>query len=116
MAIMPILWRSTTLVAMAALAYVLLPVSGLLAFVLGKTPRLRWHGLQAVAFGTLWPIALYAASAVTPLLTQVVFVAGTLSWLGLIVGSGRGRDPRLPVIGRRLKRIADADPQPRGAD
>ena len=94
---------------MAALAYVLLPVSGLLAYSLGSTPRLRFHGLQAVVLGFIWPLALYAGSFVSPVLTQLVFATGIAIWLWLFVATLSGRDPGLPVVGDTLRRAAEAD-------
>ena len=87
---------------MAALAYILLPVTGGLAFLLSASPRTRSHGLQAIVLGTLWPLALYAASAVAAALTWVVAAIGTLAWLGFIAFTAAGRDPKLPFIGAWL--------------
>ena len=94
---------------MAALAYLLLPVSGLLAYSLGSTPRLRFHGAQAVFLGLVWPLALYACSFVSPFLTQLAFVAGVAAWLWLSVATATGRDPRLPLVGEYLWRAAGID-------
>ena len=96
---------------MPALAYVLLPVSGLIAYLLGPDARVRFHGLQAIALGLAWPLGLYAASAVSATATQIVFVVGAAAWLVLLVGAAVGRDPRLPLAGRRLERAAEADPR-----
>lgn len=95
---------------MAALAYVLLPVSGLLAYSMGTSGRLRFHGLQAIIVGLVWPLLLYAASAVGPLVTQLVFALGSVIWVWLAVATALGRDPALPLIGRRLKRATGEDP------
>ena len=96
---------------MAGLAYLLLPVSGLVAYLTGSTARTRFHGLQAIAVGLAWPLALYAASAVAPLLTQVVFVAGVALWVLLLIGAAAGRDPSVPWIGKRLRAAAEAPPR-----
>jgi uncharacterized membrane protein len=93
----------------AALAYLLLPLSGLLAYLLADDPRLRMHGLQAITVGASWPAAIYAASAVSPTATRVVFAAGALTWIVLLIGAALGKNPRLPLIGRLLERAA-ADP------
>lgn len=84
---------------MAALAYVLLPVTGILTFLLSASPRTRAHGLQAIVLGTLWPLLLYAASALAADLTWVVAVIGAFAWLGFMVLTASGRDPKLPFIG-----------------
>ena len=85
---------------MAALAYLLLPVTGLLAYMSGTTVRERWHGLQAIALGLVWPCALYAGSWLSPSVTQVVFVVGAGAWLLFLFGTLAGKDPAIPVIGR----------------
>ena len=90
---------------MAALAYVLLPVSGLIAYSMGASSRTRFHGLQAVVLGLKWPLALYAASFLSPVVTQLVFAAGLAAWLWLLVATAAGRDPRLPVVGNYLQRV-----------
>ena len=81
---------------MAALAYVLLPLSGVIAFLVGGSRRVRFHGLQAIVVGTVWPLAAYAASTVASVATAVVFAAGGVLWMVLIVTALAGRDLRLP--------------------
>ncbi len=94
---------------MAGLAYLLLPVTGLLAY-FGGRGRTRLHGGQAVVLGVLWPAVLYACSAWTPSATQVAFVAGTVLWLGFLIAAAAGRDPKLPWVWRWLSRSTDAAP------
>ncbi len=94
---------------MAGFAYLLLPVTGALAYFNGKRSRTRFHGLQAVLLGVLWPAALYAASAVDPSLTRWVAIGGALIWLVLMLAAFAGRDLRFPVIGKTLQRYT-ADP------
>jgi uncharacterized membrane protein len=95
----------------AAFAYLLLPVSGLLAYLLTDDPRLRVHGLQAITVGTLWPAAIYGASAVSPTATRVAFAVGAVTWIVLLVGAALGKNPRLPLIGRFLDRAAAETPR-----
>jgi uncharacterized membrane protein len=95
---------------MAALAYVLLPVSGLIAYALGTSPRTRRHGLQAIVFGAVWPAALYAGSWISEWATRVVFVVGALIWVVLMILAAAGRDPRLPGLGVLLERAAALPP------
>lgn len=90
---------------MPALSYVLLPVTGMLAYFLGNSARTRFHGLQAVAYGVLWPACLYLASLLSTAATKAVFGVGALLWLGLIVVTATGRDPSLPLLGPLLKRL-----------
>jgi uncharacterized membrane protein len=91
----------------AALAYVLLPVSGLVAYLTGSTPRMRFHGLQAIAFGAAWPVLLYAATWTSPGVTQVIFLLGFLLWMALIVAAALGRDLQLPLVASRLRSAAE---------
>jgi uncharacterized membrane protein len=95
-------------VAVAALAYVLLPVSGLIAFLKGSTVRTRWHGLQAIVVGAVWPVLLYAATWTAPVVTQAVGVVGAILWVALIVTTALGKDLQLPVVGSRLRTAARA--------
>jgi len=91
---------------MAALAYVLLPLSGVIAFLTGRSARIRFHGLQAIAVGAVWAVAAYVASWTAPLVTVAVFVAGAALWVTLLVSSLIGRDIRLPGAAH-LERIAE---------
>ena len=92
---------------MAALAYVLLPLSGLIAFLVGATARMRFHGLQAMALGAVWAVAAYVASWIAPMLTAVVFVVGGLVWIALMLAALLGRDLRLPGAAS-LQQVAEA--------
>jgi uncharacterized membrane protein len=95
----------------AVLAYLLLPISGLAAYLLGRDARIRFHGLQAIALGLVWALSLYGASALSPRATRVVFGVGAAAWLGLIVAVALGRRARLPLVGRSLERAARDDPR-----
>jgi uncharacterized membrane protein len=90
---------------MAALAYLLPPLSGLLVYSMGRNQRARFHGLQAVVFGFLWPAAIYVGSLAGPTGTRVVFALGALVWIALLGMTALGRDPRLPG-GRRLRSLS----------
>jgi uncharacterized membrane protein len=98
---------------MAALAYLLPPVSGLAAYLLGSSPRMRRHGLQAVLLGVAWPALLYAGAAVSPGATQVVAGLEVAVWGAFIVGAAAGRDPRWPVLGEWFERLAAESPRER---
>jgi uncharacterized membrane protein len=84
---------------MAALAYLLLPLSGMLAYFSWGGPRMRFHGAQAVALGLVWSFALFACAAVSAAATQVVFLLGAVVWLVLMITTAFGRDLKLPWIG-----------------
>ena len=91
---------------MAALAYLVLPVTGLLAYFSGKTPRARWHGLQAIVLGALWPALLYLAVATNDALVLPVAIGGAAVWILFLAATALGRDPTLPWLGPRLKELA----------
>lgn len=88
---------------MAAVAYLLLPVTGLIVYGTTRDRRTRFHALQAIALGLAFPVVLFLASLGPPAIVQVTFVAGAVTWIGFLVTTAAGRDPRLPVIGRRLE-------------
>ncbi len=96
---------------MAALAYLLLPVTGLAAFLFGADARTRFHGVQAILIGLTWPLALYGASIISASLTRVVFAAGTVVWVSAIGLAASGRDLRLPGVSPYLLRISEQDPR-----
>jgi uncharacterized membrane protein len=95
---------------MAWLAYLLPPVSGFIAYSTGRSSRTRFHGLQAVWIGFVFPIALYGASWITPTVTRAVLVLELLVWFVYLVGSAIGKDPLLPVVGHLSKRAASSRP------
>jgi uncharacterized membrane protein len=94
----------------ATLAYLLLPLTGLCAFVLSHRPRVRRHGLQAIVIGTSWAVLLYVASALSSAVTLAVFASGTIVWLGFLVGTALGRDPQLPGVGALIDRAVGDEP------
>ena len=101
---------------MPAFAYLLLPLSGTIAYLKGRTARVRFHGLQAVVIGVVWPAALYVATLVSPGPTQVVYAIGALVWIGFLLATLMGRDPRLPLVGAGLERFAAAASEDRATD
>ena len=98
-----------TLLVVAALAYLFLPLSGTVAFVLARSPRIRFHGAQAIVVGVVWPLALLAASALSASATRVVWGVGALVWLALLTGTALGRDPALPGLRGALGGLAARD-------
>ena len=91
---------------MAALAYLFPPLTGLLAYSLGRDQRVRFHGLQAVVFGFVWPAAIYIGSLAGPSGTRAAFGLGALIWIAFFGMTALGRDPRLPG-GRRLRSLSE---------
>ena len=100
---------------MAALAYLLPPITGLFAYLLGSRERTRRHGLQSVAFGLLWPAALYGAAALSPGAAQVGFAVGGLGWVGLLLTTALGLDLHVPGTARWLGDAATESPSGRKA-
>lgn len=98
---------------MAALAYLVPPVSGLVAFLTAAEGRVRFHGLQSIALGTVWPAAIYLGSAVTPALTRIAFLVGALVWVLLLVSAAVGKDLGLPGLSDRLRAVASYPAPPR---
>jgi uncharacterized membrane protein len=84
----------------AALSYLVPPVSGLVAYLRGRSGRVRAHGLQAIVFGALWPAALYGGSALSAAATRAVFVVGVVVWVGMMISAALGRDVLLPGLTR----------------
>ena len=95
---------------MAALAYLLPPLSGLVAYFKSSTARGRFHGVQSAIFGLLWPLSLYGASSITPGVTQVTFFAGVALWLVLLVVTALGKDPCIPGTASTLRRWSEEPP------
>ena len=87
---------------MAALAYLLLPVSGAIAYFSSRSARVRFHGLQAIVYGLVWVVVIYGCAQLSTRATQLAFAIGGIGWLALIVGTLIGADPRLPLIGAWL--------------
>ena len=96
---------------MAVLAYLLPPLTGLAAYLGGSTPRARFHGLQAILFGVVWPALLYAASYVSIGATQAVFGFGVVVWVICLALTALGRDLRIPGVSRVLERAALSGPR-----
>jgi uncharacterized membrane protein len=92
--------------SVATFAYLFLPVSGLIVYLGGSSARARFHGLQAIVIGLVWPIALYGGALISPGVTQVVFIVGVLAWLGFSIATLAGLNPRIPYLGRVLERSA----------
>ena len=63
--------------------------------------------------GALWPLALWGASTVSSSATKVVFAVGALVWLGYMLLTLFGANPRLPLVGRVLEKAATTDPKER---
>ena len=96
-------------VPVAALAYVLLPLSGLIAFLTAGSARVRFHGLQAIAVGLVWPLLLYAGSLFSPVAARIAFAVGAVVWVVLLGGTLMGKDPKLPGVSAAFAATASFD-------
>jgi len=96
---------------MAALAYLVPPVSGLIVYLVAASQRVRFHGLQSVALGLLWPLALLAGGLLSPAVTHLAAVTGMAAWLAFLTGAALGKDPRWPGLGRVLWSLAERPPR-----
>ena len=94
---------------MAALAYLLPPLSGLIAYLTAVQPRIRWHGLQSIALGTAWPLLVYAGAFISPVLTRVAFALGALVWIALLASTAFGANLGLPGVGGRMRVLVAYD-------
>ena len=88
---------------MAALAYLLPPLSGLVAYLLAADARVRFHGLQSIVFGAAWVVLVYLGAVFSPGFTRVAFGVGGLVWLALLGTTASGFDVGLPGIAERLR-------------
>ena len=95
---------------MSALAYLVPPITGLFAYLKGRTARMRLHGLQSVGLGVLWPVALYVGSWISPAATRAAFAVCALVWIMLIVSTAFGFDAAVPGTKQALTRAAAVPP------
>jgi uncharacterized membrane protein len=102
---------TTKLAPMAALAYIFPPLSGLIAYLRSSSERVRFHGLQAVLLGLVWPAALYVCSWISATATQIAFAVMAVLWLIALVGTAVGRNPGLPGLRRVLASAASESPK-----
>ena len=88
---------------MAALAYLLPPLSGLVAYLVAADARVRFHGLQSIVFGSAWVVLVYLSALFSPALTRVAFGLGGFGWLTFLLSTAAGLDVGLPGIAPRLR-------------
>ena len=65
--------------------------------------------MQAIVLGAAWPAALYLASALSEQATRVVALVGAAIWIGFTIATAFGADLSVPVLGTRLKRVAESE-------
>jgi len=101
--------RVANLRRVAALAYLGLPLTGLIAFFFSHRSRVRFHGLQAIVIGLTWGLLLQGAAMISSAITIAVAIAGFLVWAFFLVATAAGRDPRLPLLGDLTERLVEVD-------
>ena len=77
-------------------------LTGLIFYLVDKRPEVRFHAMQAIAYGLLWTLVWvvrpYMPGAIGALLGLVLF-AFFIGWIVLIIQGFQGRHFKLPVIG-----------------
>jgi uncharacterized membrane protein len=86
----------------SGLSYVLTWLTGLIFFLVDKRPEVRFHAMQAIAYGVLWTlVGVVGPRLPGPLavLFSLVWVAFLIGWVVLLVQGFQGRHFKLPVLG-----------------
>jgi uncharacterized membrane protein len=86
----------------SGLSYVLTWLTGLIFFLVDKRPEVRFHAMQAIAYGVLWTLVAvirpYLPYPIDALLGVVLF-AFLITWIVLLIQGFQGRHFKLPLIG-----------------
>ena len=86
----------------SGLSYVLTWLTGLIFFLIDKRPEVRFHAMQAIAYGVIWTLVGVVGPRLPgplDLLFSLVWVAFLIGWVVLLVQGFQGRHFKLPVIG-----------------
>jgi uncharacterized membrane protein len=86
----------------SGLSYVLTWLTGLIFFLVDKRPEVRFHAMQAIAYGVLWTLVGVVGPRLPgplDLLFSLVWVAFLIGWVVLLIQGFQGRHFKLPVIG-----------------
>jgi uncharacterized membrane protein len=77
-------------------------LTGLIFYLVDKRPEVRFHAMQAIAYGLLWTLVWvvrpYMPGAIAALLGLVLF-AFFIGWIVLVIQGFQGRHFKLPVLG-----------------
>ena len=83
----------------SGLAYVVTWITGLIFFFVDRRPEVRFHAMQAIAYGVVWTVVL----VLRPLLPGVLFglleLALFVGWIVLMIQGFQGNHFKLPVLG-----------------
>jgi uncharacterized membrane protein len=86
----------------SGLSYVLTWLTGLIFFLVDKRPEVRFHAMQAIAYGVLWTLIAvvrpYMPGPIGALFGLVLF-AFFIGWIVLMIQGFQGKHFKLPVIG-----------------
>ena len=86
----------------SGLSYVLTWLTGLIFFLVDKRPEVRFHAMQAIAYGVLWTVVGVVGPRLPgplDLLFSLLWVAFLIGWVVLLVQGFQGRHFKLPVLG-----------------
>jgi uncharacterized membrane protein len=84
--------------AAAALAYLLVWLTGLLFLLVEKDPDIRFHAIQSIIFfGGLTILSMLPVLGW--LLSPFLFLIGLVGWIILLVKAYQGEKFKLPIIG-----------------
>jgi uncharacterized membrane protein len=86
----------------SGLSYVLTWVTGLILFLVDKRPEVRFHAMQAIAYGVLWTLVSVVGPRLPgPLdaLSSLLWIAFLVGWVVLMIQGFQGRHFKLPVLG-----------------
>jgi uncharacterized membrane protein len=86
----------------SGLSYVLTWVTGLIFFLVDKRPEVRFHAMQAIAYGVLWTLVSVVGPRLPgPLdaLSSLLWIAFLVGWVVLMIQGFQGRHFKLPVLG-----------------
>jgi uncharacterized membrane protein len=77
-------------------------LTGLIFYLVDKRPEVRFHAMQAIAYGLLWTLVWvvrpYMPGPIRALVGLVLF-AFFIGWIVLIIQGFQGRHFKLPVLG-----------------
>ena len=86
----------------SGLSYVLTWVTGLIFFLVDKRPEVRFHAMQAIAYGVLWTLVSVVGPRLPgPLdaLSSLLWIAFLVGWVVLMIQGFQGRHFKLPLLG-----------------
>ena len=86
----------------SGLSYVLTWLTGLIFFLIDKRPEVRFHAMQAIAYGVIWTLVGVVGPRLPgplDLLFSLVWVAFLIGWVVLLIQGFQGKHFKLPVIG-----------------